>query len=103
MAKVRDSHRRWWNNRDKQKRAEKDEAFLARKREATRRYEANPANAAKIRARKQVRQLCLSGKMTRGSCEKCGSLQTHAHHDDYSKPLDVRWLCSKCHGLEHRP
>jgi ribosomal protein S27AE len=34
-------------------------------------------------------------------CEKCGSTPTHAHHDDYSKPLDVRWLCAVCHVDEH--
>jgi hypothetical protein len=34
-------------------------------------------------------------------CEVCGDPQTHAHHDDYSKPLDVRWFCPRHHREEH--
>ena len=35
-------------------------------------------------------------------CEICGSLTTHRHHEDYSKPLDIRWLCSRHHAARHK-
>lgn len=38
-------------------------------------------------------------RIKKGSCEVCGTKQNvEAHHDDYSRPLDVRWLCGKHHA-----
>jgi len=42
------------------------------------------------------------GDLIRKPCEKCGNKKVQAHHDDYSKPMDVRWLCVKCHNEHHR-
>lgn len=37
-------------------------------------------------------------------CPKCNrsDLKINAHHEDYTKPLDVQWMCSQCHGIKHR-
>lgn len=51
-------------------------------------------------ARRQVRSAIASGSLTRLSCEVCGAPEVEAHHDDYSRPLDVRWLC-RVHHREH--
>lgn len=42
-----------------------------------------------------------SGKLKPRSCEKCAGGPPDAHHDDYSKPLEVRWLCRGCHTQHH--
>jgi hypothetical protein len=38
-------------------------------------------------------------------CSRCGvkpkRRDMHAHHEDYAKPLDVIWLCVKCHNSKH--
>lgn len=56
----------------------------------------------KARARMQVKMALRKGELQKLPCEKCGSeKRIEAHHDDYSKPLDVQWLCKPCHDLEH--
>jgi hypothetical protein len=51
----------------------------------------------KRQARLAVGYALKSGKLVKKPCEVCGSLLSEAHHPDYSKPLDVRWLCIKHH------
>lgn len=36
------------------------------------------------------------GKLERKPCEVCGE-KAQMHHNDYSKPLEVTWLCRKHH------
>lgn len=42
-----------------------------------------------------------AGKLNKEPCLFCGETRVHAHHRDYSKPLDVIWLCPKCHHRLH--
>lgn len=60
-------------------------------------------NPEKYFAHKVVRLGVKSGILIRKNCEQCGSSsKTHAHHDNYAKPLDVRWLCPACHKKWHK-
>lgn len=56
----------------------------------------------KRKARNKIKNLIARGVVTRKPCEVCGESETHAHHDDYSKPLDVRFLCPRHHAEIHR-
>ena len=53
-------------------------------------------------ARQECRYAVRRGILTRQPCEVCGAEKAQAHHDDYGKPLDVRWLCSKHHAEWHK-
>ncbi len=55
----------------------------------------------KYRARNAVNNAIRDGRLVRQPCEKCGNTKVDAHHDDYSQPLNVRWLCRTCHLKEH--
>ena len=61
----------------------------------------DPYHRPRIRARRAVRWEIRMGRMQRQPCERCEAT-SEAHHDDYSKPLEVRWLCSPHHREEHR-
>lgn len=51
---------------------------------------------------KIVLKAVKSGELIRQPCQVCGYDKAIAHHDDYDKPLIVRWLCRSHHGLWHR-
>jgi hypothetical protein len=55
-----------------------------------------------LRARRAVHVAVANGSLKRTPCEVCGAQKVEGHHDDYSKPLDVRWLCRKHHAQWHR-
>jgi len=54
----------------------------------------------KSKARNAVARALRSGKIHRHPCCICGA-KAEAHHEDYSKPLDVIWLCSRHHSEHH--
>jgi hypothetical protein len=63
----------------------------------------DPEEQIKIAARSIVRSAIMSGNLHKKPCERCGSLKRiHAHHDDYLKPTDVRWLCPLHHAEHHK-
>ena len=56
------------------------------------------------RARYIVSYEIQCGRLVRPSiCNCCGiECKPHGHHNDYTKPLEVEWLCEPCHKNWHR-
>ena len=61
----------------------------------------NDANKEKRSASAKVSRAIKMKKLVRLPCSVCGNKKSHAHHDDYSKPLDVIWVCSQHHKDIH--
>ena len=81
--------------RARSKERHKDPKFIESRREYLRRYPKE-----KRKANHAVSNAIRDGKMVRGICF-CGKIG-QAHHHDYSKPLDVIWLCPKHHSEAHK-
>lgn len=62
-------------------------------------------NREKIMAHKLATSAFKKGFILKPkACNRCGAtgIRLEKHHEDYSRPLAVEWLCSKCHGKTRR-
>jgi hypothetical protein len=57
-------------------------------------------NKEKTKAQRMVRYQLSKGMIAPSGCVICGK-KAHAHHEDYSKPLEITWLCPTHHGARH--
>lgn len=75
--------------------------YQQRNNNAAKKYRRNPETKIKVAAHQMVWGAMKLGLLIRKPCEQCGAEPTDAHHDDYLKPLEVRWLCRSCHKAHH--
>lgn len=62
----------------------------------------NKEHRARKHATLLVARALKSGKLEKGPCHFCETTERiEGHHNDYSKPLDVIWLCARCHRKLH--
>lgn len=95
------------NHRDANRKWMRESRYRSRPgvRERRRLSSQTKSETIEFRARVLVGRAVDRGVLERPDhCPECGQseLGIHAHHEDYTKPLDVVWLCSECHGKRHR-
>lgn len=61
----------------------------------------NDGQRLKANARAIAKYYVKIGRIERKACEVCGAFDSQIHHEDYAKPLDVKWLCRRHHLIEH--
>src|SRR5262245_42990344 len=95
QRKTAEERRRWTALRDK-------ERVRAADRARHQRMSGQLEYELRRQAGKILNDAIKRGDIVRKPCEVCGSTQrVDGHHDDYQKPLEVRWLCPMCHAAEH--
>lgn len=57
-------------------------------------------NPEKYQAHLAVKKAIYKNLIERTGCAICGK-KAQAHHEDYSKPLEVMWLCQAHHAEHH--
>ena len=89
----------------KAKRALEATAYRATHREENRARLATYRRGLKGWAHKEVEKALRRGALKKPAhCEQCQRIpkRLEGHHEDYSKPLEVHWICHRCHATQHR-
>lgn len=81
------------------------DALRERERDRKRRYFAK--HPEKYQAKMKLYRAVRNGTLVKpDACERCDrplpSNLLEGSHDDYNRPLDVEWLCRKCHAAKDR-
>jgi hypothetical protein len=109
--RIRENHRRFRESNPDYYRNYKSPLNLKTKAsKALSEREWTKRNPEKHKAQQVVNRAIRNREISREPCEVCGvsgklasgQSAVHAHHDDYLKPLEVRWLCPKHHSEYHR-
>lgn len=103
-AREAERHRQKELRRYHEKRRD-DPTYRAARAGAARRWVQR--NPERRKAQSALSNAVRNGKVKKpGRCSRCRkkypSRRIHGHHSDYSRPLEVVWLCAACHGKHHR-
>ena len=93
-GRGRRARRRWYENGGKEKVARNNVTYRASGKRP-------PLTPEKSRCKNLFHSAVRRGKIVRGPCTICGTRPSEGHHEDYSKPLEVVWLCRPCHAYAH--
>ena len=89
---ARETLRRWRLTHPGQPYTEAKAAGIARWRQA---------NPQAVAAKRLAYDAKRRGDLMPEPCKACGAEPAEAHHEDYNKPLEVRWLCRLHHRERH--
>jgi len=68
----------------------------------TKTHEVSEEQCRKGIARSHANVYKRRGKLLQQPCARCNNADSEMHHEDYSQPLNIKWLCRECHLALHR-
>jgi hypothetical protein len=95
LERARERGRQKWRDEPERMRAKDRERYRRGKAKSKR----DPIKAA---AHSLLNHALRKGTIEREPCLFCGGERVEGHHHDYTKPLEVTWLCRRHHRLVHR-